>query len=102
MGGVHQTYDARSNSLEAAIEFAQTTGLQGIVSDATPLVKSPSWVQTVKSAVGAGAKQGLKLMSYGGANIVPGNAKLLQEAGIDGVIVDRVKQVGIELGLLKK
>ncbi|KAJ3417311.1 Glycerophosphocholine phosphodiesterase [Chytridiales sp. JEL 0842] len=99
MGGVHWTPDARCNSVDSAIHFAQLAGLQGIVSDAKPLIESPDLVDKIKSSTGLGARKGLKVLTYGGANIIPGNAKLLKDAGIDGVIVDRVKQVAKELGL---
>ncbi|KAJ3216823.1 Glycerophosphocholine phosphodiesterase [Dinochytrium kinnereticum] len=97
MGGTHKTPDSRCNSLYDAARFAASTGMQGVVTDATPLVKFPELVKKVKSYQGEGAVKGLRLFTYGSLNNVPGNAKLLQNAGLDGIIADRVRQVSLEL-----
>ncbi|KAI8855077.1 Glycerophosphodiester phosphodiesterase domain-containing protein [Chytridium lagenaria] len=97
MGGTYKTPDSRCNSLFDAAHFAASTHMQGVVTDATPVVRYPNLIKKVQSIKGDGACSGLKLLTYGGLNSVPGNAKILQDGGIDGIIADRVRQVGIEL-----
>ncbi|KAJ3320083.1 Glycerophosphocholine phosphodiesterase [Blyttiomyces sp. JEL0837] len=101
MGGVYSICDARCNSLSAASAFVQSAGLQGIVTDATPLVKYPSLAQSIVSIKTPNAPHGLWLLTYGGLNNVKGNAAILRKAGVHGVIVDRVRQVALELAVAK-
>ncbi|ORY40940.1 GDPD-domain-containing protein [Rhizoclosmatium globosum] len=94
MGGTHPTWDVRTNSFLAAAEFAKFANLDGIVSDATPVVEDPvSRINAAKEIMG-GDKA---VFTYGAKNCVPGNAKALQKAGLDGIIVDTVVQVRDEL-----
>ncbi|KAI9331447.1 Glycerophosphoryl diester phosphodiesterase family-domain-containing protein [Zopfochytrium polystomum] len=101
-GGAYLLSDARCNSLAAAARFAIVADLSGVVTEAEVVLRHPRLVKRVQDhhgAPGSNAERGLRLTTYGGGNSVPGNALALKAAGADGVIVDRVKQVAIELGL---
>ncbi|KAJ3103473.1 Glycerophosphocholine phosphodiesterase [Phlyctochytrium planicorne] len=95
MGGTKQTPDSRCNSLFDAVKFAISSNLDGIVTDATPLVKYPDLIKDIKELVKIHGD--FKIFTYGGLNNVAGNAKSLQLAGLDGIIVDRVRQVYLEI-----
>eukprot|EP00834_Sanchytrium_tribonematis_P002452 NODE_76_length_23837_cov_1.242396.p2 type:complete len:806 gc:universal NODE_76_length_23837_cov_1.242396:16268-13851(-) len=75
--------DIRLNSLQAAVRFAKTLGLMGIVTFNEPLIISPKLIKEVKST-------GLLLFSYGKKNNDLVYSKLQTKHGIDAVIVDSV------------
>ncbi|KAJ3406350.1 hypothetical protein CcCBS67573_g01058 [Chytriomyces confervae] len=89
MGGKHETMDPRLNSVLAAARFAKLNNLDGIVSDATPILQDLSLIEQAKEIMGPGKL----VVTYGGLNCVPGNAKKLESAGLNGIIVDAVRQV---------
>ncbi|KAJ3028666.1 UNVERIFIED_CONTAM: Glycerophosphocholine phosphodiesterase [Siphonaria sp. JEL0065] len=94
MGGAHPAIDLRSNTFLAAAEFAKLAGLDGIVTDATPVVHDPvAQIKAAKEILG----DGKVVFTYGAPNCVPGNAGVLQSAELDGIIVDTVVQVREEL-----
>lgn len=84
--GTEMYTDPRRNSLEAAIELCTDSGLQGIVSDAGGLFRDPSAISRIKEA-------GLKLYTYGELNNVVEAVYVQHLMGVDGVIVDRVKEI---------
>ena len=75
--------DERLNSLQAAVRFAKSLGLMGIVTFNEPLILSPRLIKEVKST-------GLLLFSYGRKNNDVYYSKLQSRNGIDAVIVDSV------------
>ncbi|KAI8837987.1 Glycerophosphodiester phosphodiesterase domain-containing protein [Chytriomyces cf. hyalinus JEL632] len=93
MGGKHETMDPRLNSVLAAARFAKFNNLDGIVSDATSILQDLSLIEQAKEIMGPGKL----VVTYGGLNCVPGNAKKLERAGLNGIIVDAVRQVLEEL-----
>ena len=78
--------DPRSQSLRAAVNFARTARLPGLVSFATPLVQCPEIVRHIKAA-------GLLLLTYGSINNDTASVKVQQRSGVDAVIVDHVAHV---------
>ncbi|KAJ3342092.1 Glycerophosphocholine phosphodiesterase [Gonapodya sp. JEL0774] len=82
--------DPRCNSLRAAVEFAKSCGLDGIVSEAGPIVDAPRLIGRVRA-------EGLVVMTYGGLNNVVENFLLQRRFGADAVILDKV--VTIRKGL---
>ncbi|KAI9332062.1 Glycerophosphodiester phosphodiesterase domain-containing protein [Obelidium mucronatum] len=95
MGGTTPTLDLRSNTFLAAAEFANLAQLDGIVSDATPVVQNPyKTIKAAKEMMGEGRDA---VFTYGSQNCIPRNAKALKDAGLDGIIVDKVVQVREEL-----
>ncbi|KAJ3137644.1 Glycerophosphocholine phosphodiesterase [Physocladia obscura] len=94
MGGTYLTRDVRSNGVLEAAEVARIYGLDGIVTDAAPLVADPSLSKRAKELMGGLEK---RVLTYGSANCIAGNARVLRDAGVDALIVDKVAQVRDEL-----
>ncbi|CAM8990525.1 unnamed protein product [Rhodiola kirilowii] len=78
--------DSRRNSLEAAINLCLEGGLQGIVSEAKGLFRNPGAVPKIKEAK-------LALLTYGKLNNVPEAVYMQHLFGVEGVIVDLVKEI---------
>lgn len=68
-GHVHSS-DARADSLQEAIWFAQSWRLAGVISRSDPLVVSPQLIEYVKDA-------GLLCLSWGGLNDVAEHAQVI-------------------------
>ncbi|KAF2869520.1 Glycerophosphodiester phosphodiesterase domain-containing protein, partial [Massariosphaeria phaeospora] len=82
----YPTGDPRALSLQSAVHFARAWKLQGIIMASEPFIASPKLVKFV---------QGQKLFcaSYGGLNDDPECAKIQADAGIDAIIVNKVKLI---------
>jgi len=78
--------DPRCNSLEAAVKFAKTYHLLGIVSECAPFIENTDLIQQVKH-------EGLVLLTWGDQNNNPKYAKLQQEKGVFGIISDSVCRI---------
>lgn len=85
-GGELTYEDERMNSVEAAIDFALSARLHGIVSEAIPIVKDLGLVETVHAT-------GLLLFTFGDLNNDPESVAAQQEAGVDAIITDSVYSV---------
>ncbi|XP_020597827.1 glycerophosphodiester phosphodiesterase GDPD1, chloroplastic-like [Phalaenopsis equestris] len=85
-GGLKIHGDERRNSLEAAVKLCVENGLEGIVSEVRAVLRNPAEVAGIKEA-------NLRLLTYGGLNNTAEVVYMQQMMGIDGVIVDRVKEV---------
>ena len=82
--------DMRLNSLQAAVRFAKSLGLMGIVTFCEPLLMAPTLINKIKSS-------GLLLFSYGSRNNDGNLSRLQTNYGLDAVIVDSVTLVRKEL-----
>lgn len=89
------TGDLRASNVEQAVVFAKRWDLTGIVVLANPLVEDPSLIQHIKSA-------GLICATYGDVNDDPDNAVLQAEAGLDAIIVNKVKLISQTLAATEK
>jgi len=85
-GGNEIYYDVRRNSLEEAIKLCLDGGLQGIVSEVRGIFRNPGTVKKIKESK-------LSLLTYGKLNNVPEAVYMQHLMGIDGVIVDLVREI---------
>ncbi|KAL8049160.1 hypothetical protein ABFS82_06G003100 [Erythranthe guttata] len=85
-GGNEIFYDVRRNSLEEAIKLCLEGGLQGIVSEVRGVFRNPGAVNKIKESK-------LSLMTYGKLNNVAEAVYMQHLMGIEGVIVDLVKEI---------
>ncbi|KAK4603195.1 hypothetical protein RGQ29_011949 [Quercus rubra] len=85
-GGTEIYYDVRRNSLEDAVKLCLEGGLEGIVSEVKGVFRNPGAVTKIKEAK-------LSLLTYGKLNNVPEAVYMQNLMGIDGVIVDLVKEI---------
>ncbi|KAB2614149.1 glycerophosphodiester phosphodiesterase gde1-like [Pyrus ussuriensis x Pyrus communis] len=85
-GGTQLYYDVRRNSLEEAIKLCLEGGLHGIVSEVKGVFRNPGAVTKIKEAK-------LSLLTYGKLNNVPEAVYMQYLMGIEGVIVDFVKEI---------
>ncbi|PUZ46887.1 hypothetical protein GQ55_7G119300 [Panicum hallii var. hallii] len=85
-GGTQIYADPRRNSLEEAVSLCVASGLQGIVSEVRAILRRPSAVAEIKEAK-------LSLMTYGQLNNVPEVVYVQHLMGVDGVIVDLVREI---------
>ncbi|KAM1009162.1 hypothetical protein ACFX13_045467 [Malus domestica] len=85
-GGTELYYDVRRNSLEEAIKLCSEGGLQGIVSEVKGVLRNPGAVTKIKEAK-------LSLLTYGKLNNVPEAVYMQYLMGVEGVIVDFVKEI---------
>ncbi|KAH0857924.1 hypothetical protein HID58_086185, partial [Brassica napus] len=74
------------NSLDEAIKICKEGGLQGIVSEAKAILRTPSAITRVKDSK-------LSLISYGQLNNVVEVVYLQNLLGVEGVIVDMVLEI---------
>ncbi|CAN6270415.1 unnamed protein product [Urochloa humidicola] len=86
-GGTQVYADPRRNSLEEAVKLCIAGGLQGIVSEVRAVLRQPSAVARIKQ------EAGLSLMTYGQLNNVPEVVYVQHLMGVDGVIVDLVREI---------
>ncbi|KAI0489091.1 hypothetical protein KFK09_028932 [Dendrobium nobile] len=84
-GGLKIHGDVRRNSLEEAVKLCAESGLEGIVSEVRAVLRNPAEVVRIKEA-------NLRLLTYGGLNNTAEVVYMQHMMGIDGVIVDRVKE----------
>ncbi|KAK9108556.1 hypothetical protein Syun_024567 [Stephania yunnanensis] len=85
--GGNETYaDVRRNSVEDAIEWCLECGLQGIVSEVKGIFRNPAVIAKIKES-------SLSLMTYGQLNNVPEAVYMQHLIGVDGVIVDFVREI---------
>ncbi|KAK9117630.1 hypothetical protein Sjap_016577 [Stephania japonica] len=85
-GGNEIYTDVRRNSVEDAIEWCLECGLQGIVSEVKGIFRNPSLISKIKES-------NLSLMTYGQLNNVPEAVYMQHLIGVDGVIVDFVREI---------
>ncbi|GLT57163.1 hypothetical protein SLA2020_301510 [Shorea laevis] len=94
-GGTTIYYDVRRNSLEEAIKVCLEGGLEGIVSEVKGVFRNPGAVNKIKESK-------LSILTYGKLNNVTEAVYLQHLMGIDGVIVDLVKEISEEVsGMIK-
>ncbi|XWS32602.1 hypothetical protein CRYUN_Cryun22dG0003900 [Craigia yunnanensis] len=94
-GGTELYYDVRRNSLEEAIKVCLEAGLHGIVSEIKGVFINPGAVPKIKES-------NLCLLTYGKLNNVPEAVYMQHLMGIDGVIVDFVKEISQAVGNMIK
>ncbi|KAL0450829.1 UNVERIFIED_CONTAM: Glycerophosphodiester phosphodiesterase GDPD1, chloroplastic [Sesamum latifolium] len=85
-GGNEIYNDVRRNSLEEAIKLCVEGGLQGIVSEVRGIFRNPGAVNKIKELK-------LSLLTYGKLNNVAEAVYMQHLMGVDGVIVDLVKEI---------
>lgn len=85
-GGSEIFTDVRRNSLDEAIKLCLEGGLQGIVSEVRGIFRNPGAISKIKEA-------NLSLLTYGQLNNVPEAVYMQHLMGVDGVIVDLVKEI---------
>ncbi|KAH1098489.1 hypothetical protein J1N35_015410 [Gossypium stocksii] len=85
-GGSEIYRDIRRNSLEEAIKLSLENGLQGIVSEVKAVFRNPGAVGRIKESK-------LSLMTYGQLNNVPEVVYMQHLMGVEGVIVDLIKEI---------
>ncbi|CAA0824611.1 Glycerophosphodiester phosphodiesterase GDPD1-chloroplastic [Striga hermonthica] len=85
-GGNEIYNDVRRNSLEEAIKLCSEGGLQGVVSEVRGIFRNPGAVNRIKELK-------LSLLSYGKLNNVPEAVYMQHLMGVDGVIVDFVRDI---------
>ncbi|KAL5978872.1 hypothetical protein ACLOJK_018767 [Asimina triloba] len=85
-GGTEVYRDVRRNSLEEAMKLVLANGLQGIVSSVKAILKNPGEIAKIK-------ENNLQLLTYGQLNNVPEVVYMQHLVGVDGVIVDLVKEI---------
>lgn len=85
-GGTEVYYDVRRNSLEEAVKLCLEGGLQGIVSQVKAVFRNPAAVTKIKESK-------LSLLTYGQLNNVAEAVYMQQLMGVEGVIVDLVKEI---------
>lgn len=85
-----QDKELRGSSLQAAVHFARMWKLDGVVLACETFLYCPRLVQFVKN-------MGLTCASYGVLNNEPVNAKAQAAAGVDVLLVDRVKVIADNL-----
>ena len=74
--------DPRMRSFEAAIEWASTAALDGIVTHCAAVLRAPA------AAVAAARERGLALATYGRANNDKAAAQVQRDAGVQMIILD--------------
>ncbi|VVB01979.1 unnamed protein product [Arabis nemorensis] len=85
-GGCETYKDVRRNSLDEAVKICKEGGLQGIVSEVKAILRTPNAIKQIKDSE-------LSLISYGQLNNVVEVVYLQYMMGVEGVIVDMVKEI---------
>ncbi|KAF5181640.1 Glycerophosphodiester phosphodiesterase, partial [Thalictrum thalictroides] len=85
-GGSEVYTDVRRNSLDEALKWAMANELQGIVSEVKAIFRNPGSINKIKES-------NLSLLTYGQLNNVPEAVHMQHLMGIDGVIVDLVREI---------
>lgn len=86
-GGTKVFSDPRMNSLEAAIQFALESQLQGVVAEAT------SVMDRLEEVVAQCHRHGLFLFTWGDTNNDMSNYLKQKTAGVDAIIMDDVARI---------
>lgn len=89
-GGAKRFTDPRMNSLEAALQFALTSQLQGVVAEAN------SVLEKLDAIVGEFHRHGLFLFTWGDVNNDLNNYNKQKHAGVDAVIFDDIARIARE------
>ncbi|KAF6137963.1 hypothetical protein GIB67_041836 [Kingdonia uniflora] len=89
-GGSEVYTDVRRNSLDEAVKLCLDNGLQGIVSQVKAVFKNPEAITKIKN-------HNLSFLTYGQLNNVPEAVYMQHLMGIDGVIVDLVKEITLSI-----
>ncbi|KAJ3196624.1 phosphate system positive regulatory protein pho81 [Irineochytrium annulatum] len=82
--------DKRLNSIKEAVRFAKKNNFLGVICEATPLIKVPMLVNTIKES-------GLILATFGVDNNRPENVRLQEAAGVDAIISRNVLRYNVYL-----
>mmetsp|Transcript_28894 Transcript_28894/g.74149 ORF Transcript_28894/g.74149 Transcript_28894/m.74149 type:complete len:154 (-) Transcript_28894:212-673(-) len=90
VGGTKHMMDARARSLRAAVHFARSIDIIGIVSRALPLLESPQLISAVK-------EKGLLLATYGDENNQTAAVDVQVINGVDTIVADHVAHVSRHL-----
>lgn len=85
-GGVDTYQDFRRNSLEEAVKVCITGGLHGIVSEVRAIFQDRGAISKIKES-------NLCLLTYGQLNNVAETVYIQNLIGVDGVIVDFVREI---------
>ncbi|PIA50969.1 hypothetical protein AQUCO_01100052v1 [Aquilegia coerulea] len=85
-GGMEVYTDVRRNSLDEALKWAMENELQGIVSEVKAIFRNPGSINKIKES-------NLSLLTYGQLNNVPEAVHMQHLMGVDGVIVDLVREI---------
>ncbi|KAM0984450.1 hypothetical protein EV1_011941 [Malus domestica] len=85
-GGSEIYTDIRRNSVEEAMKLCSGGGLQGIVSEVKAILRNPGVVTKIKQAK-------LCIITYGQLNNVPDAVYMQLLMGVEGVIVDLVREI---------
>ncbi|KAG9446625.1 hypothetical protein H6P81_012753 [Aristolochia fimbriata] len=85
-GGSEIYADVRRNSLDEAMKLCLGNDLQGIVSEVKGIFRNPGAIPRIKEA-------NLAILTYGQLNNVSEAVYMQHLMGIDGVIVDLVKEI---------
>ncbi|PRP78505.1 hypothetical protein PROFUN_13523 [Planoprotostelium fungivorum] len=96
-GGTIKTDDGRKDSVRAAIQFAKSARLVGIVSDSTPILEDLSLIKEAHDV-------NLMMFTYGHKNSDINNVRKQKKAGVDSVICDnvaRVKKEGRHINMIE-
>ncbi|KAJ3202676.1 phosphate system positive regulatory protein pho81, partial [Dinochytrium kinnereticum] len=75
--------DKRCTSIKEAVRFAKKSNFLGIVCEATPLIKVPVLINTIKES-------GLILATFGEANDVAKNVQIQEAGGVDAILAGGV------------
>ncbi|KAJ3108421.1 phosphate system positive regulatory protein pho81 [Phlyctochytrium planicorne] len=71
--------DKRCTSIKEAVRFAKKSNFLGIICEATPLIKVPALINTIKES-------GLILATFGKANEEANNVFVQESAGVDAIL----------------
>eukprot|EP00268_Persea_americana_P034156 TRINITY_DN337_c0_g1_i6.p1 TRINITY_DN337_c0_g1~~TRINITY_DN337_c0_g1_i6.p1 ORF type:complete len:212 (+),score=41.52 TRINITY_DN337_c0_g1_i6:676-1311(+) len=85
-GGSEVYIDVRRNSLDEAMKLCLANDLQGIVSEVRAIFRNLGAIPRIKEA-------NLSLLTYGQLNNVPEAVYMQYLMGVEGVIVDLVKEI---------
>jgi len=85
-GGVDPHVDRRRTSVQAAIDFAESAGLEGIILESSVLKEQ-------HGMVGEALRRGLHVLTYGTHNDEPEWVREQERLGVHAVIVDDVRRI---------
>jgi glycerophosphodiester phosphodiesterase len=87
--GGAEAADPRMRSFESALDWAESAGLDGVVTHTSPVLRAPV------AAVAAARAKGLLLATYGLRNNTSEAVKVQIEAGVDMIILDDARAAAI-------
>ncbi|KAL5717409.1 glycerophosphodiester phosphodiesterase [Ranunculus cassubicifolius] len=85
-GGCEIYTDVRRNSLDEALKLVLENDMHGIVSEVKAIFRNPEAITKIKGS-------NLSLLTYGQLNNVPEAVQMQHLMGVDGVIVDLVREI---------